>query len=312
MKASRPGLVLSIVLLAALAAAGAWFWRRSRQPQPLRLAGTIEARGADVGSLVGGRVASVEVDEGERVEAGQILVILQSELIDPQVDEQAARVEQARAELRRVQAGPRDEEVARARIAWQAAETDRKRIEQLFRDGIVGRREYDQALVAEATSEETYLERRRGSRGEDLDAASAALAGAERRLALLEEQRRELTVRAPVAGVIEALDLRPGDLVAAHQPVATLLETDQLWLRAFAPEPRLGEIRLGQRAFLTVDSFPQREFTGKVVEIRDRGEYTPRNLQTLEQRNDLVFGVKVELEPAPELKAGMSAIVRLE
>jgi HlyD family secretion protein len=77
------------------------------------------------------------------------------------------------------------------------------------------------------------------------------------------------------------------------------------------PEPSLGRVRLGQKAVITVDSFPKREFSGKVVEIREQGEYTPRNVQTLKQRMDLVFGVKVAIDPAPELKPGMAALVRL-
>ncbi len=107
------------------------------------------------------------------------------------------------------------------------------------------------------------------------------------------------------------MDLRPGDLVAANQPVATLLEPDQIWVRVFVPETQLGRVRIGQDAAITVDTFPHRAFHGRVVEMRSQGEYTPRNLQTLEQRSDEVFGVKVRIDPAPELKAGMAAMVRL-
>ena len=83
-------------------------------------------------------------------------------------------------------------------------------------------------------------------------------------------------------------------------------------MRVWVPEPALGRVRLGQKATITVDSFPRREFSGKVVEIREQGEYTPRNVQTLKQRMDQVFGVKVAIDPSPELKPGMAAMVRLE
>ena len=111
--------------------------------------------------------------------------------------------------------------------------------------------------------------------------------------------------------MIESLDLRPGDLVAANQPVARMLEPSQLWVRVFVPEPQLGRVKVGQRASLTVDTFPGREFAAKVVEIRTQAEYTPRNVQTLDQRMDQVFGVKVSIDPVPELKPGMAATVRL-
>ena len=94
-------------------------------------------------------------------------------------------------------------------------------------------------------------------------------------------------------------------------PVAKMLEPSQLWVRVYVPEPQLGRVRVGQGAALTVDTYPKREFPGKVVEIRTQSEYTPRNVQTLDQRMDQVFGVKVEIAPAPELKPGMAANVRL-
>ena len=82
-------------------------------------------------------------------------------------------------------------------------------------------------------------------------------------------------------------------------------------MRVYVPEPQLGRVRVGQRAALTVDTFPKREFPGKVVEIRTQSEYTPSNVQTLDQRMDQVFGVKVAIDPVPELKPGMAAMVKL-
>ena len=108
------------------------------------------------------------------------------------------------------------------------------------------------------------------------------------------------------------MNLRPGDLVPANQPVAKMLEPSQLWVRVYVPEPQLGRVRIGQKAALTVDTFPKRSFPGHVVEIRTQAEYTPRNVQTLDQRMDQVFGVKVAIDPAPELKPGMAATARLE
>ena len=119
-------------------------------------------------------------------------------------------------------------------------------------------------------------------------------------------------VTAPVDGVIQSFSLRPGDLVAANQAVLNLLETNQLWVRVYVPETQMGLVRMGQDATLAVDTFPRRGFPGKIVEIREKGEYTPRNIQTLDQRTDLVFGVKVAITPTPELKPGMSALVTLK
>lgn len=301
----------AVVLVAIAAAGGWWYWRRSRPAPEILLSGTIEARVVEVGSLAGGRVARVLVQEGDTVEAGQTLVELETMIADAGVAEKRAAVDAARATLERARRGPRSEEVARARITWQAAETDRKRFADLLRDGVVGQRDYDRAQVAEATARQTLAELQRGSRREDIDAAQAQLAQAEQALAYVERQHDELTIESPAKARIENLDLRPGDLLAPNQPAATLLEEDQLWVRVYVPEPKLGLVQVGQAAAVRIDTFANREFPGRVAEIRHQAEYTPRNVQTLDQRNDQFFGVKVTIDPAPELRPGMAALVRL-
>lgn len=304
--------ILPILLLLA-AAGGGYYWWKQRDTDPrLVLAGSLEARTVEVGSLVGGRVAQVHVEEGSVVAAGQPLVTFEPDLLNLDLAQQQARLAGVRASLARVRKGPRSEEKARAQIEWKAAETDRKRFEDLWKSGVIARQQYDAALVREQTARQVLLEADRGNVIEDIETARATVDQEAQRLAYLERQKAELVVQAPAAGRIEVFDLRPGDLVGANQPVASILEEDQLWVRVFVPEPELGKVRIGQAVALTVDSFPDRSFPGKVIEIRHQGEYTPRNLQTLKQRSDQVFGVKVRVAPAPELKAGMSALVRLE
>lgn len=304
--------VVLIVVVAALGLAAWYFFGRKEPEAPFVLAGSIEAHLVEVGSLVGGRVAAVAVREGDRVAAGQEMVRFESDMQDLAIAEQRALIAEARASLARVEAGPRREELARARIDYQAAETDRKRFESLRDAGVIGQRDYDSAQVRAASALETLREAERGSRVEDVAAARAALEREERRLDVLLEQHGELVVKAPAEGVVESFDLRPGDLVAANQPVAAILEPGQLWVRVYVPEPRLGEVHVGQAAAVTVDSFPSRSFRGRVRSIADQGEYNPRNLQTLDQRSDQVFGVVIDIDPAIELKAGMAALVSLE
>jgi len=303
-----------VVLAVAVLAVGAavLFWLRSQSAtKPLVLSGTVEARDVEVGSLTGGRVVSVPVAEGASVRRGQPVVVLETDLVDLQLTQQAARVDQARANLLKAQRGRRSEEVARARAEAENAEKERRRQKRLLDQDIVGQQQYDVAATAARTSLETLRENERGSRPEDIAAARAALALEEGQLAYLRRQKQESVVVAPADGVIESIDLRPGDLVAANQPVARILEPSQVWIRVYVPEPMLGRVRVGQRAAVSVDTFPHREFPGRVVEIRTQAEYTPRNVQTLDQRMDQVFGVKVAIDPAPELKPGMAAMVRI-
>jgi HlyD family secretion protein len=301
-----------VLVVLALAAGGAFWAFRSRQrDKDLVFSGTIEARDVEVGSLVGGRVAEVLVLEGSTVRAGQPVVRLETDLGALQIREQRAVVDEKRANLAKMRAGPRSEEIVRARAEAENAERERRRLKALADEGVIGKQQYDDAATKARTAQETWRELARGNRPEDVHAAEAALDEAEQRLAFLLRQSQEAVVRAPADGIVETLDLRPGDLVAANQPVARILEPGQMWVRVWVPEPLLGSVHVGQKAAVTVDTFPKREFTGKVVEIRQQGEYTPRNIQTLKQRMDLVFGVKVAIDPTPELKPGMAAQVRL-
>jgi multidrug resistance efflux pump len=302
-----------LILLAVLLAAGGAVWGllRSRREKPLVLSGSIEARDVEVGSLLGGRIAKVLVEEGASVAAGQPIVQFETDLPDLQIQQEKARVEQARSNLVKALRGPRGEEIASARAQAENAERERLRQKALLDQGIAAREAYDTAATAARTAREAFLELQRGNRPEDIAVARALLEAEEKQLGYLERQRAESLVKAPAAGVIESIDLRPGDLVAANQPVARMLEPSQLWVRVYVPEPQLGRVRVGQRAVLAVDTFPKKEYPGKIVEIRTQSEYTPRNVQTLDQRMDQVFGVKVAVDPTPDLKPGMAATVRL-
>ncbi len=295
----------------ALAAAGAWLLTRGGR-EALVFPGTIEARDAQVGSLVGGRVSRVLVDEGARVAKGQPLVLIEPDLLDRQIAQERGNVSAQRANLEKMVAGPRREEVARAETDWRMAERTRQRSAALLAQGLQSQQQYDLDAAQAKMLGEAYRELARGNRPEDIAQARAQLAAEEARLAYLLEQRDELAVRAPADGVIQTMDLRSGDLVAPGQGIVTILEPGEIWVRIYVPEPRLGLVHQGQRASISVDTFPGRTYSGRVVEVREQAEYTPRNVQTLEERGDQVFGVKVAIDPSPDLKPGMAALVRLE
>jgi HlyD family secretion protein len=303
-------LVIPLIIITAIFA---WLVIRGRlNADDDVYSGTIEARDAAVGSLMGGRVSQVLVEEGDSVRAGDVLVRFDRYLLDPQIKEQQSRVVQMRANLERVMTGPRREQVERARIQWEQAERERLRQEKLLEQSVTSQAAYDRALADAQSLQQQYEELRRGSRSEDERQARAQLEGEEDRLAILQRQLQETEVRAPASGIILTLDLRPGDLIPANQPVASLLETDELWVRVFVPETELGRVRVGQPVGVRIDTFPDRAFPARVSSVSERAEYTPRNVQTAKQRADQVFAVRLRIEPAPELKAGMTALVRFE
>ena len=145
-----------------------------------------------------------------------------------------------------------------------------------------------------------------------MQAARAALALAAAELRGAESRYRERMVRAPANATVEVLDVRPGDLIAPRSPVATLLESDQLYVRVYIPETEVGRIRVGQPAVLRVDSFPGRDFTAVVEQVNNKAEFLPRNVQARRERVHQVFGVKLRIDdPEGRIKPGMAVEARL-
>jgi multidrug resistance efflux pump len=166
------------------------------------------------------------------------------------------------------------------------------------------------ARAAEATASAKLTEE--GARIEDVRAAEAQVAAAKARVEQLDVALGELSIRSPAAARVEALDLRPGDILAPNAPAATLLEDGQLYVRIYVPETEVGRVRVGQSVPITVDSFGDKAFEGKVEHIDDVGEYSPRNLQTSDERADQVFAVRVGLvEGKDVLRAGMAASIHV-
>jgi multidrug resistance efflux pump len=303
--------LIPLVVVAAAAVATLVWWRRTNQPAEIVLGGTLEARTVNVGSLVGGRVTRVLVDEGSRVAAGQTLVTLETETIDRQMAEQQAAIAAARANLAKGLAGPRAAEIEKAAAVAANDERDRRRMAALYRDGIVAKQLYDDAATKAKTSAEDLRILREGTRKEDIAALQAQVEQQQRQLDLLSKQRAETEVKSSVAGVVQSMGLRPGDLVAPNQTVAEILESDQLWVRVYVPETELGLIHVGQQVRIRIDSYPNEYYSGHIGAVSSQGEYTPRNVQTRAQRAEQVFGVKVLVDADPKLKAGMAAEVDL-
>ena len=311
MPASKLKKLIPLVVVALIAIAALAYMREQRKPKPLILAGTLEARTVNVGSLVGGRVVRVHVDEGNPVVADQVLVTLETETIDRQIAEQQSAIAATRAQLAKAVAGPRGEEIRKAAAIAGNDERERRRFKALYDAGVVARQMLDDATTKAAASAEDLRILREGTRKEDIDAAKAQVAQQEKRLSTLEKQREETVVRSTVTGTVQSFGLRPGDIVAPNQTVAEILEPSQLWVRIYVPETLLGAVRVNMPVKVHVDTYPDVAFNGRVSSVSSEGEYTPRNVQTRAQRAEQVFGVKVLVASDLRLKAGMAAEVDL-
>ncbi|HEU5071961.1 MAG TPA: efflux RND transporter periplasmic adaptor subunit [Verrucomicrobiae bacterium] len=299
-------------LLVALALAGV---ATSCQPNgnPASISGTIEVDEVHIAPRTGGRVVRLLAQEGDALTSGQTV----AELAAPEL--RAQRERQA-AQLAELEAGPRPEEIAAGKAEWEAqtaqldlARLEARRADELFAQKAISSTEHDRAQSAVQTLERSVAAAKArydlllaGTRPERLAAARAELAQTDALLA-------ELTVTAPTNCVLETLGVKVGDVLPPNREVATLLLTDHLWVRVFVPEPWLGRIKLGESATVRVDAFPGRDFHGTVEQIARAAEFTPRNVQTTEERVKQVFGVKVRLDNANgDLRAGMAADVTFE
>jgi membrane fusion protein YbhG len=298
-----------VILIAAIAAI--FYYRQSRKPQEVVLSGTLEARTVNVGSLVGGRVTKTLIDEGMHVDAGQLLVTLETETIDRQLSEQRAAIAAAQAALAKAIAGPRPEEISKAAAVAGNDEIERRRQQSLYRYGIVAKELAEEAATKAKASAEDLRILQKGTRKEDIDAARAEVEAQQRKLETLMKQRAETNVLSTVNGIVQSFGLRTGDLVAPNQTVAEILESSQLWVRVYVPETELGFIAVGQPVRVHIDTYPNETFAGHIASVSSQGEYTPRNVQTRAQRAEQVFGVKVLVDPNAKLKAGMAASVDL-
>ena len=198
----------------------------------------------------------------------------------------------------------RDSAEANWKMALAQQHNARQKLDELQRGY---RPEEIASAVAHYHQTEANLEKlERGNRHEDVDLAKAAYAYDEARF-------RERQVIAPSAAIVEVLDVRPGDLIAPNTPVATLLEKDQIYVRIYIPETEYGRLKLGQKAEVRVDAFPNKVFEGVLEQINQQAEFLPRNVQTREERVHQVFGVKIRInDPAGRVLAGMAADVKLK
>jgi len=274
------------------------------------ISGTIEVDQVRVGPRTGGRVVKLLAQEGDALAPGQALVELEA-------PELRARRDMLAAQLAELEAGPRQEEIAAARAEWEAqgaqldlARAEARRAEELFAQKNISTTEHDRAVAAVQTLERTAAAAKSrldlhlaGTRPERLAAARAQLAE-------VDAQLRELIVCSPTNCVLETLSVKAGDVVPPNREVATLLLANHLWVRVFVPEPWLGRVKLGESATVRVDAFPGRDFHGVIEQIARAAEFTPRNVQTTEERVKQVFGVKIRLDnTAGDLRAGMAADV---
>ena len=311
----RSALLLSLSVIAC-----------SSQRDRITAQGTIEVDETDVIPTVRGRIIRIQVAEGDLVKAGDTLVTLESSTLPDDLAERRARVARAEAELRDLARGSRPEELARAEAVLRSAVAedlraarDLDRMEELGAADAVSQQEVDlaRAEAAEARGRKDAAEQslellRAGATRDELAAARSKLAEAKAYLAQGEATDGELTLVAPVDGVVMPHYFRVGEVVEAGEPVVTTADASHPWVRVYVNQRDVPSLRIGASAEAMLDGAPDRPVPGRVVAINHKAEYTPRVALTNDERADMMFGVKVALSPENgSVRAGLPTTVHL-
>lgn len=293
----------------------------------LSASGTVEATEAHLGFQATGRVERVAAHEGDVIRAGDTLAVLDRAETDARREQARAQVVAAQAQLLELTRGYRTEEVQQAKAAMEAAqqrnedaERDLDRTAKLKAGGAVSQEALDKAQVARDLAksaldqaQDQYRLLASGPRRERIEAARAQLRQAEAAVQALDALLANMTVRSAFDGVVTVRHREPGEIVPAGSPVLTVMNRNDRWVKIYVPETRIGAVKLGLPATISTDTFRGKRYPGEVSYISSEAEFTPKTVQTSEERVKLVYAVKVRItgDPAYDLKPGMPADVRI-
>jgi HlyD family secretion protein len=331
--AARPVAVRVVGSILLMAVVAFLWWRygsltqRTDSTGVIFATGTIEATEVDVSAEIGGRIEELLVDEGLRIERGQHVARIEDSAIRPELLRAEAGHQSARAGLEDLEAGARSQELesARARLelsraTLELAGAEWKRAERLSREGVLSENQRDNAQSSldvarsqyNAAEEELKL-LEAGSRPAQIEAASWQVKQAEAAVQLAKVRLDKTKIYSPISGVVLVKFVEEGEVILPGVPIVTLADLDDMWVKIYIDELDIGKVTLGQSAKVRVDSFPDKEFIGEIIYISDEAEFTPKNIQTREDRVKLVFAVKVGIDNAGGLlKAGMYADIELK
>ncbi len=282
-------ILLIVILLAALG--GGWWWYQSSRQQPLTLYGNVDIRTVNMSFRVGGRLASLTVDEGDNIRAGQTLGELDRAPYENALLQAQANVSTAQAQYDLMMAGYRAEEIAQAAAAVKQAQAAYDYAQNFYQRQL--------GLRASSAISANDLENARSSR----DQAQAALAQAKLDL-------HDTVLTAPSDGTLMTRAVEPGTMLNAGGTVLTLSLTHPVWVRAYVDEKNLGQAQPGQEVLLYTDSRPDKPYHGKIGFVSPSAEFTPKTVETPDLRTDLVYRLRIVVTDADgALRQGMPVTI---
>lgn len=292
----------------------------------LTLYGNVEIRQVDLAFRVPGRLDAVNFEEGDTVSAGDVIAVLDVAPLRDAVAQAKAEASVRQAELARLEAGSRSQEIDRARAYVEELEANVRVAQQTFdrqaklRDsGFASPQAYDIARAALDAAKKRLVAGQKdlalvkiGPRVEDIAAGEAGVEAAEAAVAQAELNLGDTSLLAPSDGILLTRVREPGSIVGAGMSVATLALTKPVWVRAYVDETDLGVVVPGKTAKVFTDNAPDSAYQGQVGFVSPVAEFTPRTVQTPDLRTDLVYQVRIIIDaPDDGLRQGMPVTVKL-
>jgi HlyD family secretion protein len=288
--------------------------------------GTIESVNVVLSSKTSGEIKELRVNEGDRVKQGDTILIVDTENLRLQLRQQESGAEMSRAQLELLKNGARKEDILlaesslnQAKVNYDQAKADLDRLRKLYQTQTITKKQYDDAVShfdiinnQLSSAKENYAKMKNFSRPEEIKQAEAKLNQSLASADLIKKNIDDSYVVSPLNGIIVKKYFEVGEMVSPLSSLVKVSDLTNVELYIYVTELELGKIKLGQKAEVTVDAFKDKKFNGKVTYISPEAEFTPKNIQTKDERTKLVFAVKIELpNPDFELKSGMPADAKI-
>jgi HlyD family secretion protein len=294
----------------------------NNHPNSIEASGNIESTNVIVSSKVNGEIKKILFEEGQFVNTGDTVMLIDHETLQFQLDQAEASVETARAQLNLLRNGARKEDITQAeegvkqaQVNFDLAEKDKKRMESLYNTNSISQNQFDNAVAKfELTqaqlksAKENLTKLKNFARPEEIQQAKANLDKQLAAVKLLKKSINDSYVQSPINGVIVDKFFERGETVTQMSSLFKVSDLRTVDLIIYVSEEELGKVKLGQKADISVDAYPNKTYSGKVIYISPEAEFTPKNIQTKDERTKLVFAVKLRVDnPKYELKPGMPA-----
>ena len=297
-----------------------------RDLENLEYSGTIECKDITVSSQLPGQIESILFAEGDLVTIGDTLAIINHEKLDLQLQQANAVKTEILSQIKMLKSGARKEDrrlakeaLSQAEASFNVAKVNKERMVKLFKSGSITQKQYDDAILAYDVAYSKYnsakqnVKKSLSARPEQITQLEAKRTQAEASIALLQKNINDCYITSPINGQIVNQFVEESEIVSFMSSIFKVVDLTEAEMKIYVTEIDLAKVKLGENVDVTIDAYNDKVFNGKITFISPEAEFTPKNIQTKDERTKLVFAVKIEIEnPEKILKTGLPADVKIK